>query len=83
MLGIARPTDRHGLRGGPRRDRSRLDPPFRTLPRSPQPEMRVRRGDRTEEDSTHGPHAIRLPQLRLIRRANCQNGRPGIGAAGS
>ena len=27
MLGIVRPTDRHGLRGGPHRDQSRLDPP--------------------------------------------------------
>ena len=39
MLGIVRPTDRHGLRGGPRRDQSRLDPPNATLPRSPQPEI--------------------------------------------
>jgi hypothetical protein len=55
MLGIVRPTDRHGLRGGPRRDQSRLDPPYGTLPRSPQPEMRARRRDRTEEDSTLFP----------------------------
>ena len=41
MLGIVRPTDRQGLRGGPRRDQSRLDPPYGTLPRSPQPEMRA------------------------------------------
>ena len=41
MLGIVRPTDRLGLRGGPRRDQSRLDPPYGTLPRSPQPEMRT------------------------------------------
>ena len=37
MLGIVRHTDRRGLRGGPRRDQSRLDPPDSTLPRSPQP----------------------------------------------
>jgi len=30
MLGIVRPTDRHGPRGGPRRDPSRLDPPYGT-----------------------------------------------------
>ncbi len=41
MLGIVRPTDRHGLHGGHRRDQSRLDPPYGTLPRSPLPEMRV------------------------------------------
>ena len=52
MLGIVRPTDRHGLRGGPRRDQTRLDPPYVTLPRSLQPEMRARRRDRTEVDST-------------------------------
>ena len=51
MLGIVRPTDRHGLRGGPRRDQSRLDPPYGTLPRSPQPEMRALRRDCTGEDS--------------------------------
>ena len=39
MLGIVRPTDRHGLAGGPRRDQSRLDPPYGMLPRSPQPEI--------------------------------------------
>ena len=32
MLGIVRPTDRHGLRGGPRRDQSRLDPPYGIVP---------------------------------------------------
>jgi hypothetical protein len=35
MLGIVRPTDGHGPRGGPRRDQSRLDPPYGTLPRPP------------------------------------------------
>ncbi len=52
MLGIVRPNDRHGPRGGPRRDQSRLDPPYGTLPRSPQPDPRCAwRRDRMDEDS--------------------------------
>ena len=31
MLGIVRPTDRHGTRGGLRPDQSRLDQPYATL----------------------------------------------------
>ena len=53
--------DRHGLHGGPRRYQSRLDPPYGTLPRSPQPEMRVTRRDRKEEDSTYTGRGGRKP----------------------
>ncbi len=61
MLGILRLTDRHGPRGGPRRDQSRLDPPYGTLPRSAQPELRS------------GAEIVRTKALLSDQRMCCDN----------
>ncbi|MFI5457434.1 MAG: hypothetical protein ACHRXM_18475 [Isosphaerales bacterium] len=44
MLGFVWLTDRHGPRGGPRRDESRLDPPYGTVPRPPHPDLKCAHG---------------------------------------
>ncbi len=63
MLGIVRPTDRHGLRCGPRRDQSRLDPPYGRASTIA-----------SARDARHGEEIVQKKTLRFFRDCARKNG---------